>query len=816
MLYHPDLRSNAQPFILKVDTSLYQVGSSLWQLRGQSYVLISLYSRALTESQQNYSATERECIGYMYAMEKFEKYLRNREFILIGDHEPLLQLFNINYKTKNKKLLRWSIRMSAFSFRFEHHSGNSIELALEDYLSRLVAPTESRQYNGTTSANTETISGSTKSINILQVYDIQLLHVQEITESELLRGTNTTPADYKIACDSLNISKHIKLRDNIYANANIQSIIRLHENKLKFQENTELLSELSLLYNIHDNILSHKGIFHSNHQLYYLVPMDISNHYEEDHEAPTEMISTILTRSKTKAKALKSKAVQFKPLKSYLFNTTEGDVFNCGTNPLQILFDEQQRYYKDVILYLQTGNREYLENIDFNVNDIIKYVRNGNITLNFEGLLVYKSDRYIIPPKLRISLMYYYHTSPINWHRNYRQLSQVFIKRFFWAKMEEDIKIYVDQCICNVAKYPHRKSVGFRDVGPETVYIVTRPNQVVYIDLYGPLYDDNYVVVMVDAFDGYTVLQALEPVYEKDAVSILKVIIFKWVHVLGHIEQIVSDNGSNLVSHLNKLAYYVFGITSKDIFAYSPWANGKAESRMKLLTRGCLINNYYRELLGVDDIYKKLEYLDNKQAPYHDILATIGLCHNSNPAEGTGYTPNQFRMTNNITNLLDINLRIAGIRNIKRDQYIINNIVDFDKFYELLVSQQKIILKHAKQNKMRKLLKKKYKKDEKSLKSQLIYKNDYVILKSAFKGKKLNNYRYGWVVIEVISSPNKKNQYKIRNIFSKEELIVNKGRICRFHAPLLVDPRKSLENETTRIIDLNNNDKVEAIINDGK
>ena len=147
--------------------------------------------------------------------EKFAKYLRIREFILIGDHEPLLQLFNINYKTKNKKLLRWSIRMSAFSFRFEHHSGNSIELALEDYLSRLVAPTESRQYNGTTSANTETISGSTKSINILQVYDIQLLHVQEITESELLRGTNTTPADYKIACDSLNISKHIKLRDNI-------------------------------------------------------------------------------------------------------------------------------------------------------------------------------------------------------------------------------------------------------------------------------------------------------------------------------------------------------------------------------------------------------------------------------------------------------------------------------------------------------------------------------------------------------------------------------------------------------------------------
>ena len=40
--------------------------------------------------------------------------------------------------------------------------------------------------------------------------------------------------------------------------------------------------------------------------------------------------------------------------------------------------------------------------------------------------------------------------------------------------------------------------------------------------------------------------------------------------------------------------------------------------------------------------------------------------------------------------------------------------------------------------------------------------------------------------------------YIIRNIFSGEEMKVNKGRITRFHKPL-IPPAKTLENEVSRM-----------------
>ena len=102
-------------------------------------------------------------------------------------------------------------------------------------------------------------------------------------------------------------------------------------------------------------------------------------------------------------------------------------------------------------------------------------------------------------------------------------------------------------------------------------------------------------------------------------------------------------------------------------------------------------------------------------------------------------------------------------------------------------------LKHAKNKQL--------KNDVKALKSELIYKNDYVILKEPYKNKKESNLKYGWVVMQVMGNYAKR-KYMIRNIITGEELQVNKGRIKRFHKPLFKDPKITLESEQTRITDL--------------
>ena len=123
ILHHPDMKiTSKHRFLLKVDTSLYQTGASLWQQKlhqppftlsedpniqdmqiKQKYNLIKLYSRSLAPAQQRYSATEREALGLFLAIKKFHRYLIIKPFDVLGDHKPLVAIFSMNQNTSNSK-----------------------------------------------------------------------------------------------------------------------------------------------------------------------------------------------------------------------------------------------------------------------------------------------------------------------------------------------------------------------------------------------------------------------------------------------------------------------------------------------------------------------------------------------------------------------------------------------------------------------------------------------------------------------------------------------------------------------------------------
>lgn len=95
--------------------------------------------------------------------------------------------------------------------------------------------------------------------------------------------------------------------------------------------------------------------------------------------------------------------------------------------------------------------------------------------------------------------------------------------------MEEAIRVFVDQCPCKTAKETLRKAEGFKDIAGESLYVITEQNQVIFLDLYGPLNDGNYLLVMVDGFDGYLVVKPLFPNYDLTVFGIIKCIIFNWI-----------------------------------------------------------------------------------------------------------------------------------------------------------------------------------------------------------------------------------------------------------------------------------------------
>jgi len=66
-------------------------------------------------------------------LQKLEKYLYGREFVLETDHQPLKYLQQA--KTGNSRLMRWALLLQPFRFRIEAIKGN--ENVGADYRSRV-------------------------------------------------------------------------------------------------------------------------------------------------------------------------------------------------------------------------------------------------------------------------------------------------------------------------------------------------------------------------------------------------------------------------------------------------------------------------------------------------------------------------------------------------------------------------------------------------------------------------------------------------------------------------------------------------------
>ena len=202
----------------------------MWQSRNDKYVLIRLFSRALTPTQTNYSATEREMLGYVISLLKFDKYLKHKHFILIGDHQPMLSLFNINIESKNKKLLRYIVQLSDYDFLFEHHAGKSITFKLEDYLSRLAYPTETPSETASLDEvlNCIEITDGYTRINIGEESIIAVLHKLEVVtfEERERKDTKDIKVKHLYSVDDLDLigSENTKKKYINYYNLKMENI----------------------------------------------------------------------------------------------------------------------------------------------------------------------------------------------------------------------------------------------------------------------------------------------------------------------------------------------------------------------------------------------------------------------------------------------------------------------------------------------------------------------------------------------------------------------------------------------------------------
>ena len=123
--------------MIDTDASVYQLGCTLLQEHEEAndWRPVGYCSYSLSDSEGNYSATERECFAVVWAVRTLRPYVEGTQFTVQTDHNALQWLMFLT--ESSGRLTRWRLRLAEYDFTIQYRPGSVHQVP--DALSRLVS-----------------------------------------------------------------------------------------------------------------------------------------------------------------------------------------------------------------------------------------------------------------------------------------------------------------------------------------------------------------------------------------------------------------------------------------------------------------------------------------------------------------------------------------------------------------------------------------------------------------------------------------------------------------------------------------------------
>ena len=109
-------------FILHTDASFQGVGIILSAVQGEMKRPVGYYSRALTQTKKNYTATEIKCLSIITVMDNSAIHLLGQPFTIITDHQAFEALQSSG--KINACLFRWALALQTYNFKVKYRPGS--------------------------------------------------------------------------------------------------------------------------------------------------------------------------------------------------------------------------------------------------------------------------------------------------------------------------------------------------------------------------------------------------------------------------------------------------------------------------------------------------------------------------------------------------------------------------------------------------------------------------------------------------------------------------------------------------------------------